>query len=368
MENQDYNAQYDLLKDQAKRLDDGDVEQISLFEKTVNLADLLKDKKLQVEARMNYLKAANYGSYPEKSMTAFSYLLKIYDEDSESLDWSNRFRILWRYKWVIDDLPDFPNIPKSKIESAMKDMHDRYQAADYGMQPVFNSFQKLYYDMGDFELAEEYYNKAEEAGRSFMSDCEACVLRTDVNFLIAKGEYEKAIEMSQPILKGDLTCDTVPNKFYHYLFIPYLLTGQKEKAIEYYKKIETKNTADYSGINGQIIVLKSLLGDLTPAIEIFENNLIFAVESLSKKRPFNFYLASRLLFEKLTGEGHSMVKMKLSPTIPFYNSKNEYDPKEVLGWLESEIQVIEQQFNARNGNDYFTKIVRENKLLGAMSF
>lgn len=364
MENQDFQKRYEDLKQQGLRLERGSVEKVDLFEKAVNLTDLLKDEKLQIESRNNYIDAAIDARYPEKAMTAYSFLLRKYDEKPDLFGWFEKLELLWKYKWVIGYLSDFPSIPKAKIVAALEDMEVRYLAENNGQEAVYHYYYSQHGAMGDFETGDFYYEKCKkESRREMSSDCEACCISSEVYYFVKKGEYEKAIELGEPILSGKKSCRTIPNQFYHHLLIPFWLTGQKEEALKYAAKIETKPALEYLAIHGELINVKVLAGELTAALEIFENNLIFAIESLGKNKPFFFYLSAKLLFKKLIAAGHETVKMTLPSAIPFAQANNEYATEEVLAWLIKEITALETQFNARNGNDFYSKLVEKGELL-----
>jgi len=223
MENQNFESQYEQLIKQAEHLPTGSLEKVGLLEKAINLADLMKDKEKQKNSRSDYVQAATFAGLAEKAMTAYSVLLKFSDENSEDGSFFKSFTLLWQYKWIVGHLTRFPRISKEKILLALEDMKRRYQKANYGLKPIYHYYYTIHGEMGDFDTANEYFEKAEAEKRTMMSDCETCTLSAKINFLIQQEKYEEAIEASQPILLGEKSCSTIPNEFYHKILIPMML-------------------------------------------------------------------------------------------------------------------------------------------------
>ena len=99
------------------------VEQVSLTEEAVLLADAHGDLSLGYEARTTLIEAATFAGYPEKALVAFSWCLAQCDRDPERFD---EQRLLWQYKWVAADLPYFPQISRQRIHEVHEDMERRY--------------------------------------------------------------------------------------------------------------------------------------------------------------------------------------------------------------------------------------------------
>jgi hypothetical protein len=106
------------LISRAYYLPEGD-ERIMMLEEAVRQADTANDVKLQYDAREAFIEAAYFGGIPEKAMVAYAWCLAQYDRDPVRF---REWNILWRYKWMVNVVCDFPQISKEQIYEMLDDM------------------------------------------------------------------------------------------------------------------------------------------------------------------------------------------------------------------------------------------------------
>ena len=107
-------------------------------------------------------------------------------------------------------------------------------------------------------------------------------------------------------------------------------------------------------INGDIINLLTVKGQWEKAIDLLENNLLIAQKELAKSRTFDFYLAANFFLATLKNTGQTTIALNLPTEISFYNAEGVYEIALIQAFLQQEIATLEQAFNTRNGNDYFS--------------
>lgn len=331
---------------------------VSCFEKIVQIADENQDVEWQLKGRMLVVKAATFAFMPDIMLRDFAYLLGYLDRQPEVLEEHVGSRmILWAYKWAVDKLPLFPNISIAKIEETLADMENRFLAHGPYQKTVAQYHFLTYSKLGNVELADKaldrYYKIEVE---SPLDDCVACFRSGYVNHLIKKGHFLEAIDESQPILEGKESCATVPKNFYHCLLLPLLLEDRKPEALEIAKKINPAPQLDKLELNGAMILLWLVNGQISEALECFEKNVQLAHQSRDRYYAFKFFLYSQPLFEYLIKKGELQVSLNLKEEGPLFNESGKYESTAIKTYLDQQISSLEQAFNERNQNELFSRL------------
>ena len=102
--------------DEADDLGHG-VAQLALTERAVELADILGDDRVTFFARSKLVGAGTFAGRTDIAMVAYSWLLAKYDESPE--DYAEQ-ELLWQYKWILENVADFPNIQKVADRRALR--------------------------------------------------------------------------------------------------------------------------------------------------------------------------------------------------------------------------------------------------------
>ena len=133
----------------------------ALVEEAVRVADVLGDEDAKYHVRMELVSSASFGGAAERALVAFTWCLKQFDEDPDAYD---EYDLLWAFKWILGSLPDFANVPRSKIESVQDDFESRLKQFGYGLAPLYKLKCRIAMDMGDIEATKYWYD--EWKGRS----------------------------------------------------------------------------------------------------------------------------------------------------------------------------------------------------------
>src|SRR5687768_161210 len=108
---QEYRLQIDDLMDQAAGLGDTPV-RLALEEEAVRIADTHQDISVGFDLRHNVIRTATFCGCAEKALVAFAWMLAQCDRDPDRFPESN---LMWRYKWILGSLDDFPQITLQQI-------------------------------------------------------------------------------------------------------------------------------------------------------------------------------------------------------------------------------------------------------------
>ncbi len=346
--------QLDELIEQAAQMEHCP-SQVELLEEAVREADRLGDVEAGFEVRMDYIEAATFSGFPEKSLVAFSWCLSQYDEDEESVD---EFDLLWKYKWVLNSLPDFPQISKRQILEMQDDMAIRYEKAGYNQRPVHYMRWQNYMAMGDFEQAFDNIEKWKLEPRDWMADCEACEADRHVDLMVELGRHEEAVKIAQPILNEELTCAEIPHCTLAGILNPLVRLGRDAEAVRYHQrgyKLICKNQA-FLKETGEHLQYLVRARSLKRGFRLLERHLPWAAEVNELHSRFVFYLSSSLLLSLLSKqEPNKRIRLSVPAQLSCHREDGTYVIADLANWFEQETANLAGQFNQRNGNDYYTR-------------
>jgi hypothetical protein len=352
------------LIDQSYDLDDGP-ERISLREEAVRLADLTGDLKLQYRVREEYVRACMFGGAQEKGLVAFSWLLSQFDQNPGMFDqWS----ILWKYKWVVNSIHDFPQIPKGRIYEMLDDLAVRSQQAGYSLRAVYNLRYRIEKLWGDRAMATDYFRKMRLEPRDQLSNCPVCEIDEVVSFDIYSGNDEQAIERAQPLLNGGRSCATVPHRTYANLLQPLARLGRYKEALLYHRRGYDLISANPSFLDrlADHTILLALTGNFGRGIQLLEKHYGWTETNKDALSRFRFFRAAflfcRLFVDSKGGAGQSM-RMNLPESFPLHSKNGRYEPIALAQWFHDQAQVIATLFDQRNQSDAFTQTLAETTSL-----
>ena len=322
----------------------------------VKEAQKINNLDIEIDARLEYISTVTHLNKPEKTLAYFPWILAMSDKHPDKVSLS---RVLWQYKWVASRLGEFSHISKDKILGIMEDMKRRYVAAGYGMKTIHYFFQDLYCDLGEPELAAEHHELWKTTtGNSSISDCEACVTNTMLEYELWKGNYQACIDMAEPILAKKLTCATVPEMTYSKVISAQINLNQLEEALNLYKTAIKELETDRANLDhyGRFIILLSLTENHVAAKELFIKQLPYAIAAQCDFYTIQFYIGVLFFLKTLQQDGHQEFVLPEALTLPVANTENNYQVSELIPYFEKEVDKIADAFNHRNENEFYSSI------------
>ncbi len=359
-------AVYDLME-QADDLPDGSPARLELFEQAVRLADSLRDIEAGWSARNQLIEAATMGGYPEKTLVAFAWMLAQFDASQDQYGWDED-DLLWKYKWVINSLWNFPTITRAQIEAAFDDFAARLERIGYGPRTLYY-FRWIYESArGDGEAAEVWRNQWSRTKRDGLSDCSACEASFAVDYL--RDQPEQALEAAKPILNGRLRCAEVPHTTLAAILEPMLKTGQFTEAVgthlRGYKMI--RDNQEFLIAAGQHMAFLAHTHNLPKAVELFERHLPWALATADLNRRYSFYTNALALLRRLRDAGQTYVNVQVPKDFAIQPSPAGLEVTALEMYLRSEATTIAAAFDARNGTNLFTRGLQLDEALLATPF
>jgi hypothetical protein len=172
------------------------------------------------------------------------------------------------------------------------------------------------------------------------------------------GDWEQAIQFAQPILSGEKKCESVPKRTYFKVALAFVKTGQMDEAALYFEKgmqLLKEERIELDAHRRSICYLV-YTGQWERALAVFERHFPEALNILHKSDTFHFYSAGVLLFQYIARTQHQ-IEMHI-PDNPFlFQPDGIYNVPEVVQLLDTAVQEIAAQFDQRNENDYYSRVL-----------
>jgi tetratricopeptide (TPR) repeat protein len=335
--------------------DDGD-EAIALAEEAVIKADLSGEFSIQFYAREQLVRAATFGGEPEKALVAFSWLIAHFNQRPEAVsEWS----ILWKYKWILNEVYEFPHLSKARIEEMMRDFEDRSIRAGFGLYAAYNfryAFEKF---RGNRQGAIEYYEKMMATAKDDLSNCPTCVLDERVSFAIYCGEDKQADELSSSILLGEMKCKSVPHRTYAKMLMPMVRLGKHDEAFNYHRAGYALIRQNKGFMDRVVQHMEFLVATrrLERALGLFRKHVSWLEQTRNLYHHFLFYSAAWLLFDVWAERSSEPLRLRLP--LSLRNQSGEYDARFLAATFKQRASELAKRFDARNETDFFARTLRE---------
>ncbi|TCS93663.1 hypothetical protein [Hazenella coriacea] len=334
----------DFLLVQAEGLPDGETK-IQLLEEAIQIADRIQNNDAGFYARLELTTAAIYSGRAEKAFLSFAWCLAQYDKDPSYCD---EYNLMWQYKWIANQVDQFPQLSLDKIEQTLEDLKQRFTYSGFNLRPYYQLKHFVAWRRGDITEAKMYLEKWMDTPRDDMADCHACERNEQAIFYLSLGNLEEAYRIAQPIFNQELSCAEVPHITYGQFLLPLCKEGRMEEAAEFHQK-------GYGMIRQKKGFLKTLaehikyltIIDLHKAASLLEHHLPEALASYEPNSKYHFYLASLILFDYMSDSDISVLN------IPKYVNRE---------WIDQQLFEIAKQFDQRNQNDYYQqKVIQERQ-------
>jgi tetratricopeptide (TPR) repeat protein len=351
------------LMRKAMYLDDGD-EKIMLLEEAILIADRGQDIRLQYQAREDYLEAAFWGGETEKALVAYSWCLAQFDKNPEKF---SEWLLLWRYKWIVNVIVDFPQITKEQIYEMLDEMERRYLQAGYGLRVVYYYRYRVEKFFGNRDEALKHFHRAQELPRDGLSDCAACEIDERVTFQTYCDENELALRSAEPILSGVQKCRSVPQRTLAGILLPLVRLGRWAEARDYHTRgyAMISNKPLYLDHVSDHLLFLALDGDFEKGTQLLEKHFPWTTKGKNVYNHYTFYRAAWLLLELMSDSGIDNVEVRLPESFPLSQESQShlYRTSQLKEWFWNRARVIGEKFDRRSGTDYFARELAETLTL-----
>jgi len=335
----------------AKGLSYG-LEKVKLCENLISAAQKLGNTELEYKARCELLEAVVFSNQQTKVLPTFAWIIA---EQDRHPDKYGMLMFLWYYKWVIVKLPKFTSIPRERIMAIADDMQQRYATSGYGLGPFHHCMKSLHLSMGELDLAEKHFELAKQEGGSFLDDCKACMINSDVHYEHWKGNPQASIDTADDLLTGKQSCKEVPVATYPVIMHALTSLSRHKEAIPYYKKFikEKEDEKSYLHEYKFIMIFLALTQNYNEAREAFIDQYPYVNLHASDFEVFQFLTGVLIYMKALTSSSISSITLPTQLSIEVPHQDNEYQVSDLTTYFEKRVDEISVAFNKRNGNKHF---------------
>lgn len=344
------------LFEQAQSMPDGPAK-FQALDIAIRHADAAGDTRLAFEFRHESIEAFTFGGDDRRAFLAFSQSLAAYDRDPTLADEYSEHSMLWQFKWIVNALPDFPEIPLERTYAVLEDMQSRYLRGGYSLHAVHQARWQIAIHVGDLETAARSYQDMVTAKADSLANCSVCVPSARTRYLSDTGQYEEAVKVGGPKKRG--WCRRQPRWIQAQLMLPYLCTGRYAEAAEAqrnsYRQMRTDHT-DIAGI-GLHLTFLGRSGNETRGLELVEKHLPWLEVAPTPADALQFSPPAVLVLNRLSANGFGEVKIR-------GRQRTETTVDALRAELTEFTRELAARFDARNGNSYQSELA-EAKMTAA---
>ncbi|XVQ12160.1 hypothetical protein ACQP1W_06150 [Spirillospora sp. CA-255316] len=329
-----------------------------LTEEALRRAEETGDAVLAFQVRMELGSAYQFGGEPIKTFTTFSRCLSEYDADPSGLGEMAEHRLLWQFKWIVHSLTLFPEVPLDRTRSVLDDMDRRYKTGGHSLQAVYGRRARVAQHLGNGEAAERWFAMWHTTPSDELSDCAGCDPTGKAELLAWRGRDEEALAVAEPVLSERLNCAEQPQSILTTLLPVFVRAGRFEEArnahLRAYRLIRTR--LNELAFIGDHVEFCARTGNEARGLEIVQRHLGWLDKAPSPFADMRFSAAASLLLRRVEEAGHGGLTLS--------RDGGGGEPAEVpVGELRVELarraEELAARFDARNGNEYQSGVIRE---------
>ncbi|MEU7919853.1 hypothetical protein [Micromonospora zamorensis] len=324
--------------------------QIAALEQLLRRVDTTDDRHLAFVTRMQATTGYIYGGEPAKSFVTFSWCLSEFDQDPQPYHQRHLHNLLWHFKYMVNGLLNFPEVPLDRTYAVLDDMERRYRAGGHSLQTVHKHRFRVANHVGDAEAAAHWYRLWQTTPRDALSDCAGCDPTSQVNYLADTGRDAEAVALSEPVLAGRLTCNEQPQAILTALLLPYLRTGRAESARDAHREAYRRlrgNLADLWDI-GDHVEFCTLTGNEARAVELVERHLDWLDRAPSPAAAMHFAATAAAALRQAGQSGEATLYRRAAEGRP----AGEVSALVLADELTRTATGLAERFDARNGTTH----------------
>lgn len=323
----------------------------------IRAADAAGDAKLTFEFRHEAIEKFVFGGDDRRAFLAFSLSLAAYDRDPEIGGPDTEESILWQFKWIVNALPEFPDIPLDRTYAVLDDMRARYLRGGHSLHAVHQARWQIALHVGDLDEAAAAYHDMVTAKRDSLANCSVCVPSAQAWYLMMLDRHADAIEVAKPF--ADSWCRTQPERIRTNLMLAHLHTGAFRKAAELHRAAYRVMRTDRLHLPalGTHLTFLGRSGNELRGLELLERHLPWLEGTVSPHDVLAFAAPAVLVLNRLADGGHGDI------AVQGRTGADGRRPATTVTALRDELTALvtdlAARFDARNGTTFQGELARQ---------
>lgn len=352
----EYTKQVKTLLAEAETLPEGQTK-AALCEQAIAIADTHRDEPLGFDARMQAMFPLYHSGRTDSLLVHFAWNLAVLDRNPKMSVTS----MLWRYRWVIDCLPGFPDVSLTRIHDAVADMTRRYTSNGHSPRPIHVLARRIARPLGDKALGAAEDAKIRNAPNDAMSDGSETERAFDIFYQVFLRNDEKVARLTEKFVESPKSDEHFRGLVMTDALDSLLRLGKTAVAAEYHKvglrlvRKKQKRCGPYAEHVGYL----ATVGDLPAAVKLFEGEFEEAATTPAATTRFDYFLNGRLLCDRMAKAGHAHLPIRLPKAVEVPVVDNKVAVADLSLWLIEALIDLAHRLDTRNGNDTYTDRVNE---------
>ena len=334
-------------------------EKVAILEEAARLADRYGSLDEQFDTRMKLISAAVFSGMSEKALVVFAWCLGTFDANPELYNNStHEYDLMWTYKWIVSSSTGFHQISLEKINELLIDFERRCQSAT---KRVFHSLRvRTAAETGDGTSLSKFWKRYQTSDRGHLSDCHACEVHDESRYLEQMGLLEESIAMAEQLFQRELSCNSKPDETYGNTLRPLMFLGREDDAAMYHKRgysLIRRNLDCLRQVGRHIEYLARTKNDVQ-GIRAISEHIPTEMQSNNPMSKFMILKSCYAFIDSLLRRDIKTVKVLIPDTLPIYREDGVYATEDLSNLFRKQSEDLAEVFNQRNGNDYFSDIVK----------
>ena len=356
-------AELSGLLDEAEEMPPGEA-QVDAVREVVRHAEAAGLLDIEIEARLMLVQALMQAAQNEEDvndvLTAFTRCVGLYTAHPDRFD-EETLDVLWG-QFAVQGmaLSLMTNYPLRLVRGVFDDMERRCRPDRDDLHTVHSMRLVLAEATGDTAMGDralETLRHRDPAGYA----CPACLVAYQVRYLANAGRYAEAVAVGQPIVTGEIPCDTgaQPAGVLAILQLCLLRLGELEEARDAHRTAYRGLDHDDEFDVAQHVRFCVLTGNTDRALEIFRRHMRLVEGTPSILNQLELWAASALMFRVLAeaGRGEEVLVWPADPDVPG-DEEEEWTFADLYEELLKEAEELASAYDRRNGTTRISERMR----------
>ena len=337
-------------------------------------ADALEgEAELQIDAYLALTLSYQQGNEEWKALAPVSLLLSRFEKNSADFTPEQTEELAWLFKSAVAAAGRNPAVSIDQIDELITSLATFVSGQGFSMHAVHGVRAMVGLRTGRLDDAREALTLWRSTPSDQISDCEGCDPMKQINEAVAHKDWERAVATAMPLFDEEGACGAQPHGIRAKAMIPLLMSGRPDAAWEahirsYRHHRGVANSIDYIGLHLEYLVRS---GRWQRALEILRDSIGMTSSLESASLLADYLPAAALTAIEATRRGHGneafgalctgQSQWCQGPQLDLNTPLSEAAEK-----LSQWALDVASLFDQRNGNDYYTRLVREVLEAGAV--
>lgn len=330
-------------------------------------ADALEgEAELQIDAYLALTLSYQQGNEEWKALAPVSLLLSRFEKNSVDFTPEQTEELAWLFKSAVAAAGRNPAVSIDQIDELITSLATFVSDQGFSMHAVHGVRTMVGLRTGRLDDAREALTLWRSTPSDQISDCEGCDPMKQINEAVAHKDWERAVATAMPLFDEEGACGAQPHGIRAKAMIPLLMSGRPEAAWEahirsYRHHRGVANSIDYIGLHLEYLVRS---GRWQRALEILRDSIGMTSSLESASLLADYLPAAALTAIEATRRGHGSEAFGALCTgqSQWYQGP-QLDVNTPLSEAAEKLSQwaldVASLFDQRNGNDYYTRLVRE---------